>query len=170
MVHSLFMTVMDEPSRRGSGGVSRVPPPSGQPPSSSASTDGAGGGASEDDEAQRSLLISTLVRQVKERKMSKGELFQSLSTLQQHGRRPSAAGQGDLPTPLSQRPETESTAGYGSQGHSREPSMSPAQGGHGTRERVSGFSDPDRRAFIQRLLEEKRRGQGNTANGPEVSR
>jgi hypothetical protein len=162
----------------GAGGWDEAPPP--PPPGPEVPAAGEGG----IDDQKRSLIISALVKQVKDGSLSKRDLFNELSSLQQQTRRPSTSSpsSGSL---LSSRkssyvPETHSVedrqpeldvGGFddrGGGGHtdsfkrSNSDVMSLGSGASPPRKqephrRVSGFSNPDRRAFIQRLIEEKRR-------------
>lgn len=154
----------------------------------------------------RSQIISALVKQVKERKMSKGELFQELSSLQHHQRQPSrsppdassasSAGSSSVARRAHGRAESSSsTDGRLNREHGRLDSgdaslqdagpgyrrMQSEQGSVGSSSSrsspqpppgtgpVSGFWDPDRRALIQRLLEEKRKGSGSNMPPPAAA-
>ena len=162
------------------------------------------------EEQRRSLIISALVKQVKDGSMSKRELFNELSTLQQQRRSVASAASTEATSLHStnrrtqQRTETttvsesqlqreygrfESTesGSVGAARHTHSDSASltststpavtePAPTSVASSEApapagpVSGFSNPDRRAFIQRLLEEKRKARDAATEQEEVRR
>jgi hypothetical protein len=120
------------------------------------------------DSANKSTVISGLVQQLKAGQISKSELFEKLSQLGRAGKAPPAEQPGaeearaPEPAPADVNPHTTSEAYHPPDGEDPLDNMSAAKAGY-----VSGFSSPDRRAIIQRLIDEKRRARekNNTVGG-----
>jgi hypothetical protein len=127
------------------------------------------------DSANKSTVISGLVQQLKAGQITKSELFERLSQLGRAGKAPAPSADqpdvaGDAQPLPDQVPAMDSHPDAAehypvADGSAEDPDSMNAANKSGY---VSGFSSPDRRAIIQRLIDEKRRARekNSTGGGP----